>query len=46
MSEFIENCWYVTAWEHELTKNGLFARTVCALVQFRRMEDAARVRNA
>jgi len=29
MSQFIENCWYVAAWEHELTAGGLFARTVC-----------------
>ncbi|MES2992256.1 MAG: aromatic ring-hydroxylating dioxygenase subunit alpha [Pseudomonadota bacterium] len=31
MAGFIENCWYVAAWDHELTTDGLFARTVCAL---------------
>lgn len=28
MSSFVRNAWYVAAWEHELPKGGLFARTI------------------
>ena len=31
MSDYVENCWYVAAWDHELSADGLFARTVCDL---------------
>jgi len=34
---FIRNCWYVVAWDHEISDEGLFARTVIGepLVLFR-----------
>jgi vanillate O-demethylase monooxygenase subunit len=28
---YIENCWYVAAWDHELTTTGLTARRVCEI---------------
>src|SRR5882724_7615648 len=28
---YIENCWYVAAWSHELTITGLTARRVCEI---------------
>jgi phenylpropionate dioxygenase-like ring-hydroxylating dioxygenase large terminal subunit len=38
---FIKNTWYVAAWDKEVTKDGLFARTIIGtpLVMFRKEDD-------
>jgi phenylpropionate dioxygenase-like ring-hydroxylating dioxygenase large terminal subunit len=38
---FIKNTWYVAAWDKEITKDGLFARTIIGtpLVMFRKEDD-------
>ena len=28
---FIKNLWYVAAWDHEVTQEGLFSRTIIGL---------------
>ena len=38
--QYIKNCWYVAAWDHELLGDALLQRTICgqSLVFYRRQD--------
>ena len=40
--QYIKNCWYVAAWDHELLGDALLQRTICgqSLVFYRRQDGA------
>ncbi len=41
---FMQDCWYVAAWDHEVPADGLFARTICGKPIVFWRDDDGRVR--
>ena len=40
---FIRNLWYMAAWEHEISADGLFSRTIIGIPLVFYRDDAGRV---